>query len=240
MAEGVSSPDGRLEPAVADAFRAFLDYFGRHVDSPRRRGGGRRRRPRRPPHPAPHGRARRTPPRPHAGPRVLPVPPRRRERDHDAPDRQRRPPAARAPGPAGAGASRPQPRAGGDRGEPALRLAGARAVPHRHLPGDDRRGRHPRGVEAADPLRVGQPGPGTRGPIPSASTSAATSPLLKRNYAFGYGIHYCLGAPLARLEGTIALAAVLDRLPDLRLDGEPEGVRAGVLHGFERYPIAWG
>ena len=62
---------------------------------------------------------------------------------------------------------------------------------------------------------------------------------LKRNYAFGYGIHYCLGAPLARLEGTIALAAVLDRLPDLRRDGEPEGVRAGVLHGFERFPIAW-
>ena len=62
---------------------------------------------------------------------------------------------------------------------------------------------------------------------------------LKRNYAFGHGIHYCLGAPLARLEAAVTLDAVLDRLPDLRRAGEPDTVAAAVLHGFERYPVAW-
>ncbi len=62
---------------------------------------------------------------------------------------------------------------------------------------------------------------------------------LKRNYAFGHGIHYCLGAPLARLEAAVTLNAILDRLPDLRCAGEPVGVAAAVLHGFERYPVAW-
>ena len=38
-----------------------------------------------------------------------------------------------------------------------------------------------------------------------------------RHVAFGQGIHYCLGAPLARLEGEIAFTALLTRLPNLRL-----------------------
>ncbi|MFI6278940.1 cytochrome P450 [Streptomyces sp. NPDC050988] len=43
--------------------------------------------------------------------------------------------------------------------------------------------------------------------------------------ALGHGIHYCLGAPLARLETEIALAALLERLPDLGLDGDPDDLR---------------
>ncbi|MGX1909168.1 cytochrome P450 family protein [Streptomyces phaeochromogenes] len=43
--------------------------------------------------------------------------------------------------------------------------------------------------------------------------------------ALGHGIHYCLGAPLARLETEIALAALLERLPDLELDGDPGDLR---------------
>jgi cytochrome P450 len=62
---------------------------------------------------------------------------------------------------------------------------------------------------------------------------------LRRNYAFGYGIHYCLGAPLARMEASAALEAVLDRLPDLALDGAPRQVRASVLHGWESLPVCW-
>jgi cytochrome P450 len=42
-----------------------------------------------------------------------------------------------------------------------------------------------------------------------------------RQLGFGIGLHYCLGAPLARLEATIAIPAVLERFPDLRLAEEP-------------------
>ncbi|MDP9867942.1 MULTISPECIES: cytochrome P450 family protein [Streptosporangium] len=42
--------------------------------------------------------------------------------------------------------------------------------------------------------------------------------------AFGHGPHFCVGAPLARLEGAIALSALYGRLPDLRLAVDPEDV----------------
>jgi cytochrome P450 len=38
-----------------------------------------------------------------------------------------------------------------------------------------------------------------------------------QHVAFGQGIHYCLGAPLARLEGEIAFLTLLERLPNIRL-----------------------
>ncbi|MFF1812551.1 cytochrome P450 [Streptomyces sp. NPDC058251] len=43
--------------------------------------------------------------------------------------------------------------------------------------------------------------------------------------ALGHGIHYCLGAPLARLETEIALSALLERLPDLALAADPAELR---------------
>lgn len=46
-----------------------------------------------------------------------------------------------------------------------------------------------------------------------------------RHMAFGHGIHYCLGAPLARMEGQIAFNTLLDRAPDLRLNTSVENIR---------------
>ena len=63
-----------------------------------------------------------------------------------------------------------------------------------------------------------------------------------RHVAFGYGIHYCLGAPLARLEGRIALRLLFEKLHDIRL-GPGKGAlpwRSGVLfRGLESLWIVW-
>jgi len=60
-----------------------------------------------------------------------------------------------------------------------------------------------------------------------------------RHVAFGKGIHVCLGAPLARVEGQIALATLFRRFPELRLAIPIEEVRWGgsFLRGFARLPI---
>jgi cytochrome P450 len=58
--------------------------------------------------------------------------------------------------------------------------------------------------------------------------------------AFGHGIHFCLGAPLARLEGQIAIGALLDRFPDLALDTDPAELRwrnTTLLRGLESLPV---
>ena len=61
----------------------------------------------------------------------------------------------------------------------------------------------------------------------------------RRHLAFGFGPHVCLGAPLARLEGRIGLRVLLDRLPDLRLDGVPLRIPTFFLWGFRTTPVAW-
>ncbi|MET8298549.1 cytochrome P450 [Streptomyces sp. NPDC005180] len=59
--------------------------------------------------------------------------------------------------------------------------------------------------------------------------------------AFGHGIHYCLGAPLARLEGEIAIGTALRRLPGLALAVPPDEVpwRPGGLRGPESLPVTF-
>jgi cytochrome P450 len=61
-----------------------------------------------------------------------------------------------------------------------------------------------------------------------------------QHLAFGRGIHFCLGAPLARLEGQIALGSLVRRFADLRLAGEPVWRDQVVLRGLERLPVAFG
>ena len=63
---------------------------------------------------------------------------------------------------------------------------------------------------------------------------------VKRHLAFGYGTHFCRGAPLARLEGEVFLKIILERLPNLRLNGEVEtDKRMPVLQGIQKLPLAW-
>ena len=56
--------------------------------------------------------------------------------------------------------------------------------------------------------------------------------------SFGRGIHFCLGAPLARLEAQIAIAGLVARFPKLRLAGEPERSPTVTLRGLTRLPLA--
>ena len=60
-----------------------------------------------------------------------------------------------------------------------------------------------------------------------------------RHLAFGYGIHFCLGAPLARLESEIAATRLAERLPRIRLKGgEPEWHDSLILRGVKSLPVA--
>ncbi|MEU6681334.1 cytochrome P450 [Streptomyces sp. NPDC046925] len=61
-----------------------------------------------------------------------------------------------------------------------------------------------------------------------------------QHLGYGHGIHYCLGAPLARLEGQTALATLLRRLPDLRLAAEPGDLRwrgGLIMRGLRTLPV---
>ncbi|QPF93447.1 cytochrome P450 [Bradyrhizobium commune] len=62
-----------------------------------------------------------------------------------------------------------------------------------------------------------------------------------RPLSFGGGIHFCLGAQLARIEAEIAIATLLRRLPDLRIDDveNPEWRSTFVLRGVKRLPASW-
>jgi cytochrome P450 len=62
-----------------------------------------------------------------------------------------------------------------------------------------------------------------------------------RHLGFGHGIHFCLGAPLARLETRIALGMLLERFPTIRrrrsipLDLRP----SSFLYGLKHVPVEW-
>jgi cytochrome P450 len=63
-----------------------------------------------------------------------------------------------------------------------------------------------------------------------------------KHMAFGLGIHYCVGAPLARMEGRIALDALLRRLPNLRLAGSFDELvwrTVPLIRGLKQLPVAW-
>jgi cytochrome P450 len=65
-----------------------------------------------------------------------------------------------------------------------------------------------------------------------------TRPDAGENVAFSGGIHYCLGAGLARMEGEVALRALFDRFPDLAPAGPAHRRPTRVLRGYDRLPVA--
>ena len=59
-----------------------------------------------------------------------------------------------------------------------------------------------------------------------------------RHVAFGYGIHFCLGAALARLEGTLAIGTLAHRFPNLQLTTDAPTWRANpTMRGLDALPV---
>jgi cytochrome P450 len=106
---------------------------------------------------------------------------------------------------------------------------------------------------ATEPLEIGGQRIGTGDPVlvvlaaadrdPSRFADPDTLDLTRsdnQHLGYGHGIHYCLGAPLARLEGRTALATLLGRLPDLRLAAEPADLRwrgGLIMRGLRELPV---
>ena len=63
-----------------------------------------------------------------------------------------------------------------------------------------------------------------------------TRPNAGEHIAFSSGIHYCLGAALARMEGEVGLRALFERFPELALDGPPHRRPTRVLRGYDAMP----
>ena len=62
---------------------------------------------------------------------------------------------------------------------------------------------------------------------------------LRQHLAFGWGRHYCIGAPLARLETKLTFDRIAARMFDIELTGEPALSESFILRGFTSLPIRW-
>jgi cytochrome P450 len=61
---------------------------------------------------------------------------------------------------------------------------------------------------------------------------------IDHHLSFGYGIHFCLGASLARIEGRVALEEVLARWPDWEVDHDRAVMaRTSTVRGWEKLPV---
>ncbi|GGO56023.1 cytochrome P450 family protein [Streptomyces lasiicapitis] len=108
---------------------------------------------------------------------------------------------------------------------------------------------------ATEPLRIGGQDIAAGDPVLVVLAAADRDPerferpdlldLTRRDnqhLGYGHGVHYCLGAPLARLEGQTALATLLRRLPDLQLAVDPEELRwrgGLIMRGLRTLPVTF-
>ena len=62
---------------------------------------------------------------------------------------------------------------------------------------------------------------------------------VRKHLSFGYGVHFCLGSPIARLEAKVALQRLVAKLPKLRLVGETTRINSWMYWGRHDLPVAW-
>lgn len=62
----------------------------------------------------------------------------------------------------------------------------------------------------------------------------------ERTMAFGEGVHFCLGMPLARVEARVGMSALLQRFPEIRSAGPTVRYPSHVIRGFEHIPVTLG
>lgn len=99
-------------------------------------------------------------------------------------------------------------------------------------------------VEAGDTVTVALASVGRDAPVEADGDPNRLDVLRDpaRHVSFGQGIHYCIGAPLARLEATIALRVLLTRLPEMAWVRPAEGITwlpVGIPRGPVRLPVTF-
>jgi cytochrome P450 len=63
-------------------------------------------------------------------------------------------------------------------------------------------------------------------------------PNASRHLGFAAGVHYCLGASLAKLEAQVAITSLIRRFPDVHLSGEPTWRDRLTIRGVDHLPLA--
>ncbi|MFC8708788.1 cytochrome P450 [Streptomyces sp. NPDC057197] len=95
-------------------------------------------------------------------------------------------------------------------------------------------------IAQGDPVLIGLAAAGRDGARYPAADRFDPHRDTRGHLAFGHGIHYCLGAPLARLEARTALHTLLRRAPALALDGPPgEWLPGMLIRGTRSLPVRW-
>ena len=94
-------------------------------------------------------------------------------------------------------------------------------------------------VREGDPVIVGMTGAGRDSALyPDADRFDITRKQVATPIHFGLGPHYCLGAPLAKVEAEVALTALFERFPDIRLaEAEPPRVLSHIMNSVQTLPV---